>query len=88
VLEVIRPIGGGVASPRARYDHAPEPAAEPGTAERRTVEDLLGPTPTPVDEIVRLSGLPAGAVQLVLLELDLAGRIDRHAGGKVSLQPA
>jgi DNA processing protein len=52
------------------------------------VEELLGPTPSPVDEIARLSGLPAGAVQLVLLELDLAGRLDRHAGGKVSLQLA
>ena len=28
----------------------------------------------------------AGAVQMALLELDLAGRLDRHAGGKVSLQ--
>ncbi|CAA9509189.1 MAG: Rossmann fold nucleotide-binding protein Smf possibly involved in DNA uptake [uncultured Sphingomonas sp.] len=56
--------------------------------ERRAVEKLLGPSPVPVDELVRLSGLPSGAVQLVLLELDLAGRIDRHAGGKVSMQPA
>jgi DNA processing protein len=34
---------------------------------------------------VRLSGIASGAVQLALLELDLAGRLDRHAGGKVSL---
>ena len=89
VLEVIRPIGGGVASPRSHFAHAAaDPATEPGDSERRRVEELLGPTPSPVDEIVRLSGLPAGALQLVLLELDLAGRIDRHAGGKVSLQPA
>ncbi|MDQ3143580.1 MAG: hypothetical protein M3Q57_01695, partial [Pseudomonadota bacterium] len=27
----------------------------------------------------------SGAVQMALLELDLAGRLDRHAGGKVSL---
>ena len=59
-----------------------------GDGERRSVEELLGPAPVPVDEIVRLSGLPSGAVQLVLLELDLAGRIDRHAGGKVSLRMA
>jgi DNA processing protein len=86
VLEVIRPIGNGmVASPRVPFQgSAPEPAAEPGGAERRTVEELLGPSPVPVDEIVRLSGLSAGAVQLVLLEMDLAGRLDRHAGGKVS----
>jgi DNA processing protein len=52
------------------------------------VEDLLGPSPVPVDEIIRLSGAPSGAVQMALLELDLAGRLDRHAGGKVSIRTA
>jgi len=52
-----------------------------------TVEELLGPSPVPVDEIMRLSGAPSGAVQMALLELDLAGRLDRHAGNKVSLRP-
>jgi len=52
------------------------------------VADLLGPSPVPVDEIIRLSGAPSGAVQMALLELDLAGRLDRHAGGKVSLRAA
>ena len=87
VLEMVRPIGG-VASPRLPFEPAPPEPAEPGEAERRVVEELLGPSPAPVDDIVRLSGLSAGAVQLVLLELDLACRLDRHAGGKVSLQSA
>jgi DNA processing protein len=52
------------------------------------VEDLLGPSPVPVDEIIRLSGASSGAVQMALLELDLAERLDRHAGNKVSLRPA
>jgi len=52
------------------------------------VEELLGPSPVPVDEVIRLSGVSSGAVQMALLELDLAGRLDRHAGGKVSLRPA
>lgn len=52
------------------------------------IEELLGPSPVPVDEIIRLSGAPSGAVQMALLELDLAGRLDRHAGGKVSLRAA
>lgn len=89
VLELIRPLSGGVASPRSTYEAVPVAApAEPGDHERQTVEELLGHSPAPVDEIVRLSGLSSGAVQLVLLELDLAGRLDRHAGGKVSLQAA
>ena len=63
------------------------PVAEPRPSRTFAlrVEELLGPSPVPVDEIVRLSGAEPGAVQLVLLELDLAGRLDRHAGNKVSL---
>jgi DNA processing protein len=53
--------------------------------ELRAVLDLLGPTPVQVDEVVRLSGLPSAVVQTALLELELGGRLERHAGGKVSL---
>ena len=53
-----------------------------------SVESLLGPSAVPVDEIIRLSGAASGAVQMALLELDLAGRLERHAGNKVSLRPA
>ncbi len=64
------------------------PAESNGDDALGVVEQLLGPSPAPVDEIIRLSGAPSGAVQMALLELDLAGRLDRHAGGKVSLRPA
>jgi DNA processing protein len=53
-----------------------------------SIESLLGPSPVPVDEIIRLSGAASGSVQMALLELDLAGRLDRHAGNKVSLRAA
>ena len=46
---------------------------------------LLTTAPVPVDELIRQTGTPAGAVQLVLIELELAGRLLRHAGGRVSL---
>ena len=39
----------------------------------------------PVDELVRQSGLAPAVVQIVLLELELAGRLERHAGARVSL---
>jgi DNA processing protein len=84
VMEAIRPGVGRVRSPTLPFT-GPEPASEPEPDERARVEELLGPTPATIDDIVRLSGLPSGAVQLILLELDLAGRLDRHAGGKVSL---
>ena len=46
---------------------------------------LLGPVPVPVDELIRLSACAPAIVQTVLLELELAGRLERHAGGRVSL---
>ena len=86
VLETLRPIGGGVASPRMPYEPAvPDAALDPDSDARARIEDLLGPSPVVVDELVRQSGASAGEVQLVLLELDLAGRLERHAGGRVSL---
>ena len=60
-----------------------EGAAEPEAA--ASVAALLSAAPVPVDEIVRQSGAGEGAVQLALLELELAGRLLRHAGGRVSL---
>ncbi len=49
------------------------------------IEALLTNAPVPVDELVRQSGEAAGAVQMALLEMELAGRLVRHAGGRVSL---
>jgi DNA processing protein len=46
---------------------------------------LLTTAPIGVDELVRQSGTSAGAVQMALLELEIAGRLVRHAGGRVSL---
>ena len=86
VVETIRPLDSRVRSGSAPFEAPPAEAGEADENARRSVEELLGPSPVPIDEVVRLSGLPSGAVQLVLLELDLAGRLDRHAGGRVSLR--
>jgi len=86
VIETIRPIGSRVQSGITPFEPAAGEPAEADDIARRSIEELLGPSPVPVDELVRLSGQPSGAVQMVLLELDLAGRLDRHAGGKVSLR--
>ncbi len=89
VLESLRPIDGRVSSPAYPFDHeAPAMPLDPEPDIRARVEELLGPSPVPVDELVRLSGADTGSVQLILLELDLAGRLDRHAGNKVSFNGA
>jgi DNA processing protein len=85
VVEAVQPSRTRVASPS--FDYEPQPERFDGEAVD-AVEELLGPSPVPVDEIIRLSGAPSGAVQMALLEMDLAGRLDRHAGNRVSLRPA
>ena len=52
---------------------------------RAVIAAALGPTPVEIDDIIRHTGLPPSSVYLVLLELDLAGRLHRHPGGMVSL---
>jgi DNA processing protein len=85
VIEAIRLPASSVRSAPTQYEPATEMNGDDALG---VVEELLGPSPVPVDEIIRLSGAPAGAVQMALLELDLAGRLDRHAGNRVSLRPA
>jgi DNA processing protein len=88
VVEQLQPLEPRVRSAPQSY-RAPEPQPLNGDGNAiGLVEELLGPSPVPVDEIIRLSGASSGAVQMALLELDLAGRLERHAGGKVSLRPA
>ncbi len=53
---------------------------------RQVVTGLLSRTPVMIDEVIRQSQVDAAMVQLVLLELELAGRLSRHAGAKVSLK--
>lgn len=53
---------------------------------RRRILEALSPTPVEVDEIVRQCQLSAPIVQAALLELELAGRLSRHSGGRVALE--
>lgn len=44
----------------------------------------LSPTPSHIDDIIRDSKLPSNVVLSTILELELAGRIERHFGNKIS----
>jgi len=57
---------------------------EPASAHEKIIE-MLGATPTGVDELVRECHMSVAAVQSTLLELELAGRIERHPGNRISL---
>ena len=62
-----------------------EPFVEPPEDDRNRVIEALGPSPAEIDDIIRHTGVAAQTVYLVLIELDLAGRLHRHPGGMVSL---
>ena len=84
IAEALGPIGGVAMPPADRY---PTPApVDADDRARDAVATLLGPVPLPIDELIRQAGMPAGTVQMVLLELELAGRLERHAGGRVALK--
>jgi DNA processing protein len=87
VLTVLGPILGRIAVlPASEPAHEPdEPATEPAADERRRIVALLGPTPVEIDELIRQSGARAAVVRTVLLELEIAGRLERQAGGRVAL---
>ncbi len=55
--------------------------------ERAAVLAVLGPAPTEIDAIARATGLASRQVQIALIELDLAGRIERQGHGLVALKP-
>ena len=85
ILSVLRPIAGQPLGLRAEEPESPPVGDEPGDRERARIVGLLGPTPVAIDDLVRLSGAPPSVVRMVLLELEIAGRLERHGGGLVSL---
>ena len=55
---------------------------------RHSLADHLSPAPTPIDDLVREFGDDSATVAAALLELELAGRIERYPGNRVALVAA
>ena len=88
VVAVLRPImDRPIELPAEEPERTVPPAhdLEPGADERQRIIALLGPTPVAIDDLVRLSQSSPAIVRTVLLELELAGRLERHGGSLVSL---
>lgn len=91
VIRALEPISGlGEGSAPLRWQPADtQPAAstkapDVTTAELGAVLTALGPAPVDLDAIQRLTGLPARAVQIAIMELDLAGHIARPGPGLIA----
>lgn len=90
ILEVVNPL----------LDHPPQPQSynieednewdlSPDTddvtlTEREQVANALSHSAVDIDEIIRATALPAATVRAIILELDLAGRIERHGSHKIA----
>jgi DNA processing protein len=88
VIAVVEPILGrrietaGVEEPS---QEALQKNTELGADDRSRIVSLLGPTPVSIDDLVRLAQSSPARVRTALLELEIAGRIERHGAGLVSL---
>ena len=83
VIDAVEPIMARPVALREAGDDAL--ASEPEPSDRARITALLGPTAILLDDLIRMSGISPAVVRTVLLELELAGRIERHGGGLISL---
>ncbi len=94
---IVEALAGSIAPPhppaapkRSSRAISPPPAPAPlqgvsGPAGENALLSALGPVPVTVDELARRCHLSSAAVAAMLLDLELAGRVERHPGQRVSL---
>lgn len=65
-----------------------EEYSEPSEQEVKAIQEMLltnlTSTPTFIDELINRFSIPSSDMMIILLELELAGKIERHHGNKVS----
>jgi DNA processing protein len=83
ILETLAPPSIELASSDAHG--APEPLPDIRQSERELIVGALKPSPVDIDEVIRSTGVATRKVHIVLLELDLAGKLQRHGQQLVSL---
>jgi len=88
VLDVLAPRGPyrATSSPPNVVKMA-EPADDELAEARKIILPALTPAPVMVDEIIRQCQLSPAVVSMVLIELELAGRLERHPDNQISLLP-
>ena len=83
VINAVEPIMGRPIELREPDD---DPlSSEPDAGDRARIVGLLGPAPILLDDLIRMAEASPAIVRAVLLELELAGRLERHGGGLASL---
>jgi len=82
------PPAAAAAAPSSAAAVRPQASETEGISAERAIVERLGPAPVSVDELIRQCSFSAPVVRTVLLELELAGRLERHPGDAVSMLPA
>ena len=89
VVETLAPImGRPIEPPQIEFADEPgatEPLPDIGESERELLLSALSPSPVDIDELIRTTGIETRKAHIVLLELDLAGKLQRHGQQLVSL---
>jgi DNA processing protein len=85
IIDAVQPILARPVALPFQEDDEPLEDIEPHNAERDRIVRLLGPTPVAMDDLVRMADASPAVVRTVLLELELAGRLERYGGSMVSL---
>lgn len=87
VLDEVAPLATAARAPLRLAEAEPVSpfTGDAPDAERTRIVDALGVAPVASDDLLQHAGVDAATLQLVLLELELAGRLERHPGGTVSL---
>lgn len=87
VIAVLRPMLENDAPPLFELHESDDAVISDaiGPQSRAAVIEALGPAPVAIDDIISHTGLRSSVVSVILLELDLAGRIERHGSQLVSL---
>ena len=90
VEDIVETLGSADPSRSALFDRDWEPDLTPEVSinddDKSRLLSALSATPVEVDELVRQSGLTASSMQMLLLELDLAGQIEWSSGQLVALR--
>ena len=84
VIQAVEPIMERPITLREPENDEP-PDFEPDADDRTRIVNLLGPSPISLDDLIRMAGASPATVRVVLLELELAGRLARQRGGLVAL---
>lgn len=86
VTEAISHLRHAKLGERTAMQYETQPAASSDVEKARAlIQKMLGVTPVSVDTLAEQTNMPAAAMMAALLELELAGIIQRHAGGMVTI---